>query len=130
MPEGHRFKFLAENADPQALHEWIEAEVADLHLSGVDLTKMNKTKLWGLELACKTQLNNISRLIASDKKRRCPRAWYWQTLDPILCVSLRLRDPDLFGHAVTLHPSRLSLSKWEEIGSTMELADFMSYRIS
>ena len=132
MPEEYRFRFLTENADPQALHEWIQTQSADLQPSGTDLTGTDTNVGWGLALACKIQLNNISTYVASRSSSRDPEEWDGQSnlLQAVVCTSLRLRDPDLFEKAVTLNPRMLPVTKWEEVGSTMELADFLSYRNS
>lgn len=132
MPEGHRFRFLTENADPQALNEWIRTQSADLDQSGVDLTGTEMNVRWGLALACKNQLTNIGSWIASDLYRGDPEEWYRQSnmLEAVVYASLRLRDLDLFDKAVTLNPRMLPLTKWQDVGSTMELANFLSYRKS
>ena len=132
MPEEYRFRFLTENADSQALHEWIKTQSADLRPSGTELTGPGTNVGWGLALACKTQLNNISTYVASRSNGRDLEEWDGQSdlLQAVVCASLRLRDPDLFEKAVTLNPRMLPVTKWEEVGSTMELADFLSYRNS
>ncbi len=143
MPEGHRFKFLTDNADPQALHDWIKIQLADLQPSQVtlagsdtdtrsDLAGTDPNVHWGLALACKTQLNNIAIWFASDPNRVDPDQSKRQSqmLEAVVCASLRLRNPDLFERAVTWYPRMLSLTNWEEVGSMMDLADFLSYRPS
>lgn len=135
MPEGYRFKFLTENTDPQALHEWIETQLQDLQVSelnpaGADGEDPNVR--WGLALACKTQLNNIGTLFADSVSHGNPTELNRQSgmLETVVCASLRLRDLDLFKEAVTLNPRMLSLEFWEEIGGTMDLANFFSYQPS
>ena len=129
MPQGHRFKFLNENVDPLTLQEWIESESADFQLPEGDPTKMEKRKLWGLAQACKSQLNNIYTWLTSNLNGRDPDEWYRQshTLEAIVRVSIMLRDPVLFGEAITLNPAMLSLVKWEEIGCTIDLTNFTLY---
>ena len=130
MPEGHRFQFLTENADPQALHEWIKTQSTDLQLSAGDLTGTGTNGRWGLIFACKTQLNNIRTWVAGALNGGTPEAWDWQStqLEAIICASLMIRSPDLFEMAITLDPRLLPLTKWERVGSTMKLAGFWSYR--
>ena len=132
MPEGYRFKFLTENANSQALHEWIKAQLTDLQPSRLHLTGTDTNVRWGLTLACKTQLTSIDTWIASGLDRENPEAWNRRSnqLEAIVSASLRLGDPDLFGKAINLNPRMLSLTEWIEVGNTMELASFSSYRNS
>ena len=130
MPQGCKFKFLTENLDPQELHEWITTQTADLQQSGLDRAATDQNVRWGLAQACKTQLNNIATWIAQDLCDKKPQMRNQQTsmLEAVVCGSLRLRDPGLFGKAITLDPYMLPLTKWEEVGSMMELTNFLSYR--
>lgn len=130
MPEGYRFKFLTANADPEALHDWIKTQSADLPPSETDLAGADPNARWGLGLACKTQLNNIGAWLTTGSSRGIVREHKEQSamLEAVFRASIRLRDSDLFQKAVTLNPSMLSLDMWEELGSTMELAQFVSYR--
>ena len=128
MPQGHQFKFLVENADPLALHEWIRSESTNLPASKVDPTKMDATRRWGLTLACNCQLNNIRIRITNEGDPGDTQAWYRQpvSLEVIVSLSLKLKDPELFGAAITMDPVRLSLAAWKEIGSLMDLPSFLS----
>lgn len=132
MPEGYRFKFLTENANSQALHEWIKQQSTDIQPSRLDLTGTDTNVRWGLTLACKTQLKNIDTWIDSGSDRGNPEAWVRRSnqLEAIVRASLRLRDPDLFEKAINLNPRMLPLTKWIEVGHTIELANFPSYRNS
>ena len=130
MPEGYRFKFLTYNADPQALHDWINTQSANVQPLVMDRAGADPNVHWGLALACKTQLNNIGTWLATDFIRGVPREFNQQTkmLKAVIRASLGLRDLDLFQRAVTLHPRLLSLSMWEEVGTMIELGDFLSYQ--
>lgn len=132
MPEGYRFKFLTDNADSQELSEWIKTQSVDIQPSKLDVAGTDKTTHWGLALACKAQLNNITTWLSSGLCCRDPESRRRQSsmLEDVVCASLRLRDPDLFKNAITSNPRMLSLTKWEEIGSTIELDQFSSYRYS
>lgn len=132
MPEGYRFRFLTENADLQALHDWIKEQSAELQLSENDLTGADPNVRWGLTLACKTQLNNISTSFASKLGQGDPTvvSRYSEMLGAVVCASLRLQDPELFQMAVTHNPRMLPLTVWEEIGRQMDLAQSSSYRNS
>lgn len=132
MPEGYRFKFLTDNADPQALHEWINAQSADFQPSDTDPTEVDPNVRWGLTLACKTQMNNIGTWFASGSGCTDPEVVqrYSGMLDAVVCASLRLRDYDLFQQAVTWNPRMVSLTMWGRVGSMMELSHFSSYRNS
>ena len=132
MPEGYRFKFLTDNADPQALHDWIETQSADFPPPGTDPAGAESNARWGLVLACKTQLDNIGTWIASGSGWGDPEVVKQHSgmLDAVVCASLRLRDSDLFKTAVTRYPRMISLTMWERVGSMMELAHFSSYRDS
>ena len=129
MPEGFRFRFLTENADPQALHDWIKAESANLRQSETDLSGPDPNARWGLALACKTQLNNITTCFAGELDKGDPTVAtrYSDMLGAVVCASLRLQDPELFQMAVTLNPKMLFLTMWEEIGSMMDPVQFSSY---
>lgn len=132
MPEGYRFKFLTENANSQALHEWIKTQSTGLLPPRLDLTGTDTNVRWGLTLACKTQLKNIDTWIASGLDRGNPEAWDRRSnqLEAIVRASLRLGDPDLVEKAITLNPKMLPLTGWIEVGKMMELANFSSYRKS
>lgn len=130
MPEGYRFRFLTENADLQALHDWIKEQSAELQLSENDLTGTDPNVRWGLTLACKTQLNNISTSFASKLGQGDPVTRYSEMLGAVVCASLRLQDPELFQMAVTHNPRMLPLTVWEEIGRQVDLAQSSSYRNS
>ena len=130
MPQGHKFKFLTENLDPQTLHEWITTQIADLQQPGLDLATTDTNVRWGLALACKTQLDNIATWIAQDMFAKKPQLRNQETnmLEAVVCGSLRLRNLGLFEKAITLDPRVLPLTKWEELGNMMELPNFLSYR--
>lgn len=132
MPEGYRFKFITENANSQTLHGWIKTQSTDLQPSRLDLTGTDTNVRWGLTLACKTQLKNIDTSIASGLDSSNPEAWVRQSdqLEAIVRASLRLGEPDLFEKAVNLNPRMLPLTGWIEVGNTMELANFSSYKNS
>ena len=121
MPEGHKFRFLIDKAEPPAIHEWLLTESADL--TKVVSIKADATRRWGLALACKTQLNHIRRFIAHEWKRGDSEGWFLQAkfLRVIIRVSLKLRDSDLFGSAITMDPMLISVAAWKEVGSTMEI---------
>ena len=44
-------------------------------------------------------------------------------VQPVVCAYLRLQDPEFVNN-----PRSISLKDWEEIGSTMDLANFFSYQ--
>ena len=130
MPQGYKFKFLMENLDPQTLHEWLRTQIADLLESGLDLAATDTNVRWGLALACKTQLDTLVTWIAQKSCHKEPQLRDQETnmLEAVVCGALRLRDLNLFEKAITLDPRLLSLTKWEEIGRMMELANFLPYR--
>ena len=132
MPEGYRFKFLADNADPQTLHDWIKNMSADLRPLETNLAWADSNVRWGLTLACKNQLINISTWLASKSSSRDRQENERQSdmLAAVVCTSLRLRDSDLFQQAVVPNPRMVSLTRWEEVGSAMDLAHFSLYRTS
>lgn len=132
MPEAHRFRFLTENADPPALHDWIKTISAEIEPSKMDLAKTDPNKLWGLKLACKTQLNNIKTWLANPASHGFPQEADRMSdmLEATVSTSLILRDPDLFEKAVRLNPRMLSLARWEKVGSIVELAQFFLYQTS
>ena len=129
MPEKHRFKFLMDNTDPQEAHDWIQTQSAHLLNSEVEFAEKDPKAPWGLVVACKSQLNNIATWLTNGLDRDDHGAQDRQSnmLEAVVCASLRLQDPDLFGKALTLSPRLLLLRSWEKIGSTMELAHFSSY---
>lgn len=133
MPEGYRFKFLTNNADPEVLHDWIKTQSAGIQPSEMGLTRADPNVRWGLALACKTQLKNIDTWLdtnpeckSSDKGLQ-ESIRYSDMLEAVVSASIRLQDADLVKKAVALAPRRLSVTMWEEIGSTIELALFLSY---
>lgn len=132
MPEGHRFKFLTDNADTSELHDWIKTQSAEIRPSELDLPGTDTNLRWGLASACKTQLNNIATFAANLSHSADPESYDRQgeMLEAVFSASLVLRDPDIFGTAVIWNPRMLSLEKWKEVGSSIEAANFMSYRIS
>ena len=136
MPEGHRFKFLTNNADPETLHDWIKTQSAEIQPSETDLTRADSNEHWGLALACKTQLKNIDTWLDTNPEWKFSdeglqeSVRYSDMLEAVVSASFRLQDADLVQKAVALAPRRLSLAMWEDIGSTIELAHFLSYRTS
>lgn len=131
MPETYRFKFLIVNADAHALHDWIISQSADLQPSENALAEADP-KRWGLKLACTTQLNNVDEWLTSSLGPRDARECSSQCelLGVVVCASSKLRSPELFHHAVLVNPGMLSLTAWEEIGSTIDLRHFLSYQNS
>lgn len=136
IPEGYRFKFLTDNTDPEVLHDWIKSQSAGIQQSEMDLTGADPNVRWGLTLACKTQLKNIGTWL--DTNPGCDSRGedlresirHSDMLEAVVSASVKLQDADLVQKAVALAPRRLSLAMWEEIGRTMELAHFFSYRNS
>ena len=129
IPEGHRFKFLVENAEPLQIDEWLGSEYVSL--SNMDSIKMDSTRRWGVLLACKTRLDNIRHWTTHEWNRTDSEAWcrQAQSLLVIVRICLKIRDTEAFGAAITMDPMMLSVAGWKEIGSTMELAKFVtSYR--
>ncbi len=123
MPEGYRFRFLTENAKPQALHGWINTHTVDAQPSAPNVR-------WGLTLACKNQLNNIDTWLVKDFSRGNNEEYFRQSdmLKAVVRASLRLQDLGLFQKAITLSPRMLKLSFWEEVGSMMDLGNFFPYQ--
>ena len=132
MPEGYRFKCITQNADPQALHDWIDTQLADAQASEMDLARADPNVRWGLTLACKTQLKNIDTWLVRDFSPGNPEEYFRQSdmLKAVVRASLRLQDLELFQKAVTLSPRMLKLSFWEEVGTSMDLCHFFSYQNS
>ena len=129
MPEGYRFKFLTENADPQALHDWINTQLLDAQSSEMDLAKADPNVRWGLTLACKNQLKNIDTWLFRELRRGNNEDYHRQAdmLKVVVRASLRLQDIELFQKAITLSPRMLKLPFWEEVGSMMDLGNIFSY---
>ena len=132
MPETYRFKFLIVNAKAQALHDWIVSQSADLQPSEIALAETDPNVRWGLKLACKTQLSNINEWLSSSLSPRDAQECSSQCelLGAVVCTSSKLRSPELFHYAVLLNPGMLSLTAWEDIGSTIDLRHFLSYQNS
>ena len=132
MPETYRFKFLIVNAESQALHDWIVSQSADLQPSEIALAEADPNVRWGLKLACNTQLSNVNEWLSSDLSPRDSRECSSQCelLGAVVCASSKLRSPELFHYAILLNPGMLSLTAWEEIGSTIDLRHFLSYQNS
>ena len=132
MPETYRFKFLIVNAKDQALHDWIVSQSAELQPSEIARAEADPNVRWGLKLACKTQLSNINEWLSNNLSPRDARECSSQCelLGAVVCASSKLRSPELFHYAVLLNPGMLSLTAWEEIGSTIDLRHFLSYQNS
>ncbi|CAD6571107.1 MAG: hypothetical protein ASARMPRED_004203 [Alectoria sarmentosa] len=136
MPEGYQFQFLTDNADPEELHDWIKTQSASMQLLEKDLAAADPNLRWGLTLACKAQLKNISIWLETfygpNSSHQDLQESVRQSgmLETVFHASVRLQDADLVQEAVALGPRRLSLTMWEEVGSTMELSHFPLYRNS
>lgn len=136
MPAGYRFNFLIDNADPDVLHDWINTQSAGIQPSEMDLAGAVPNMRWGLTLACKTQLKNIGTQLDTVHNGNASHQDHEESirqtemLGAVVRASLRLQDANLVQKAVAIAPRWLSLTMWEEVGSTMNLANFFSYRNS
>ena len=126
MPAGYQFQFMAENMKPISLHHWLISESANLSTTEVNPTEKEATRRWGIALTCKYQLASVRSWM--NRNGRDSGQWWVQAkvLEVVVTVSLKLRDSDLFGAAITTNPMMISLEEWKTIGSTMELAKFRS----
>ena len=124
MPEGHRLKFLMDNANVSELHTWILRQSSMISPTPVeDDSKESDQKVrHALAAVCKSQLRNIQFGHKAFETKQP------ELLEAVVRAALKLQDTALLQNAIILSPRDLSLGVWNDIGHQLDLGRFSHYQ--